>query len=280
MPDFDPTTQNLIGSLAGTPLKPGVALPPQNTIARIFDQLGIYDIEFGTVAPGDVKVLWFDTDTRTVKRRNPISGSWAVMTPDQFVLHLLQRGFTAAVVESLADNADKMPFFDVSANESKMISVADFKSSLGVTGWTQYGSTQTLGVATTQIEFELPTAFTSVLLHGTWQATGAGTLQAPDLLAVYPTDAEVNLNSDQVSTIEGGTARRARAWLEGDRSDLTGVVRFNTHRSLSGAAETTSDSGTRAPIFHLTNRIAKLRYRRPSGTWQFAIGSEFKLFVR
>lgn len=280
MPVHNLDTQEIVTTTPGAPAKPGALIKPKRLFMLLVQALGFNSVTISTTAPLDQETLWYNSDTDAFRRYNPNNAAWESLVPSQYALHLLQKAFKAAQVEGVFDNADKFPFFDVSANESKMISAADFKASLGITGWLQYGATQTLVAAQTEIEFDLPAVFGSVLLHGTWQATGAGTLFPPEVIAVYPTNAEVNIGSDQVSTIEGGTSRRTRAWLEGDRSDLTGVVRFNTHRSLSGVAETLSDQGNRAPLFHLTNRVAKLRYRRTSGTWQFAIGSVFKLFVR
>lgn len=272
MAAFDPTTHNLIVSAADSE-KPKHAVPAARVFQSMLATLGFESIEINTVAPSNVRVLWYNKDTDQFRRYNPLTAAWSTLVPTQWFLHILQLAFRSAGVEGVADNADKLPFFDVSADETKMITMGDLKASLGVTGWVQY-DIETLVAPATYFELDLPTAFKDFLLVVNFTLTGSATYPAR-MIGIYPTDAQVDITGD----FTGGQASPQHWWYSGDRSDLTGVI----------WRQKPQGSGTSFPIIEgLSNRIAKIRYSSPRGnfggwptdTWQFATGSVAKLFVR
>lgn len=281
---FNIATQRLLTGLQdGDTLKPGGTIKPHRLLGLLLQAMGFASVTIQTTPPGDVRTLWYNKDTDTIRRYNPVAAQWENLVPPQYFLHALQIAFRAAGVEGIADDVDKIPFFDVSADETKMISVADLKASLGVTGWVQYGATQTLVAPVSSVEFDLPTAYTSFLLRSTFTHIGGTTFPNPRLRGVYPTSALVNLAAGLSGTFGVGTKQRYDLYT-GDRGDLTGWIRRETDPTQIDVTE----GNTNGYAISLTNRVAKIRLAVPDGsfgdestaTWQFASGSVFKLFVR
>lgn len=272
MTAFDPTTHNLIVSAADSE-KPKHAVPAARVMQSMLATLGFESIEINTVAPSNVRVLWYNKDTDQFRRYNPLTAAWSTLIPTQWFLHILQLVFRSAGVEGVADNADKLPFFDVSADETKMITMGDLKASLGVTGWIQYGATQTLVAPAEYVDLDLPTAFSDFMMITTYTATGTGTTFRPKMSGIYPTNALVDISTGINGTFEAPSSGRTEQWwFSGDRSDLTGIIMRK------------NPEGNFALITSLTNRLAKVRFQRTGGganpTWQFDTGSVFKMFVR
>ena len=285
MTAYNPLTQKLIVSGTDTD-KPKFAVPPQRVLALLLSSLGFESIEINTIAPSNVRVLWYNKDTDQFRRYNPLTAAWSTMVPTQWFMHILQLAFRSAGVEGIADNADKIPFFDVSADETKMITMSDLKASLGVTGWVQYGATQTLAAPAEYVEMDLPSAYSDFMLVTTYNTQdGDGTTRyRPRMKGVYPTAALTDLTYQISGTFNQGTERTERWWYSGDRSDLTGTML----RLLPAG----SGSQYILNMQHLTNRVAKIRFGRPDGGtdpggdpiandyYRFTVGSTFKLFVR
>lgn len=274
---FNPLTQKIIVSALDSD-KPKYAVPAPVTLALMLSAFGFANITIGTVAPGDARTLWYNKDTNKFRRYNPLTAAWADLIPSQWFMHTLQIAFRSAGVEGIVDDADKMPFFDVSADETKMISFADMKASLGITGWVQYGVTQTLAAPALYFEHALPTVFRDFLVITTYTPTIPSRPYGPRMVGVYPTNALVDITG-AFSGGDGAGISPAHWWYSGDRSDLTGII----------WRQKPQGSGQQFPIVEgLTNRIAKIRFTSPRGdfsgwptdTWEFAIGSTSKLFVR
>jgi hypothetical protein len=285
MTAFDPTAHKLLTAGTGSD-KPQFAVPSQRVLANLLSSLGFDSIEINTIAPTNVRALWYNKDTDQFRRYNPLTASWSTLVPTQWFFHILQLAFRAAGVEGIADNADKLPFFDVSADETKMITIADLKASLGVTGWVQYGATQTLAAPVEYVEFDLPTAYSDFLMVASYNTQdGDGTTRfRPRMKGVYPTAALTDLSYEISGTFNQGTARTERWWYSGDRSDLTGSM-LRMYPPGSGSQYILN-------MQHLTNRVAKIRFGRPDGGtdptgdpiandyYRFTVGSVFKVFVR
>ena len=281
---FNISTQRLLTGLQdGDTLKPGGTIKPHRLLGLLLQAMGFASVTIQTTPPGDVRTLWYNKDTDTIRRYNPVAAQWGSLVPPQYFLHVLQIAFRAAGVEGITDDVDKIPFFDVSADETKMISVADLKASLGVSGWVQSGTTQTLDTPASSVEFDLPLAYTSFLLRSTFSPFGgAATKFNPRLRGVSPTSAVIELYNRKSGTFNG-TVNRYPLY-SGDRGDLTGFIRREIIPDDVDGAEGNSNGRN----ITLSNRIAKIRLAVPNGTvggetadtWQFASGSVFKLFVR
>ena len=280
---FNPLTQKIIVSALDSD-KPKYAVPAPVTLALMLSAFGFANITIGTVAPGDARTLWYNKDTNKFRRYNPLTAAWADLIPSQWFMHTLQIAFRSAGVEGIVDDADKIPFFDVSADETKMISFADMKASLGVTGWIQYGNTITLGAPASSVEFELPTTYESFLIRATFTATvGSPAYYNPRVRGVYPTNAVVNLAGGLSGTFNPANTQQRYHQYSGDRGDLTGCVfRHN------GYSYDDMQTNAEQRMIAISNRLAKVRLAVPDGSfgdetatsWQFATGSVFKLFVR
>lgn len=280
---YNPATQKIIVSASDSD-KPRYAVRAPRILSLVLSYMGFLNITIGTVAPGDVRTLWYNKDTDTLRRYNPLTAAWANITPPQFFMHILQTAFRAANVEGVMADDDKVPFFDVSADETKMISVADFKASLGVTGWVQWGNTITLGAPASSVEFDLPTTYESFLIRATFTATvGSPAYYNPRVRGVYPTNAVVNLAGGLSGTFNPANTQQRYHQYSGDRGDLTGCV-FRHNGYSYDDMQTNADQR----MIAISNRLAKVRLAVPDGSfgdetatsWQFAIGSVFKLFVR
>ena len=280
---FNPLTQKIIVSALDSD-KPKYAVPAPVTLALMLSAFGFANITIGTVAPGDARTLWYNKDTNKFRRYNPLTAAWADLIPSQWFMHTLQIAFRSAGVEGIVDDADKIPFFDMSADETKMISFADMKASLGVTGWIQYGNTITLGAPASSVEFNLPNQYSDFVLRATFDPFGDGApaYYNPRVRGVYPTNAIVDLSANLSGTFNPSFTQQRYHLFSGDRGDLTGFI-FRQNSYLYDAIEQTGQT-----TISLTNRIAKIRFLVPDGAlpgeptagWQFATGSVFKLFVR
>lgn len=280
---FNPLTQKIIVSALDSD-KPKYAVPAPVMLALMLSAFGFASITIGTVAPGDARTLWYNKDTNKFRRYNPLTAAWADLIPSQWFMHTLQIAFRSAGVEGIVDDADKIPFFDVSADETKMISFADIKASLGITGWIQYGNTITLGAPASSVEFNLPTQYSDFLLRATFDPFGDGApaYYNPRVRGVYPTNAIVDLSAQLSGTFNPTFTQQRYHLFSGDRGDLTGFI-FRQNSYLHDTLEQTGQA-----TISLTNRIAKIRFVVPDGAlpgeptagWQFATGSVFKLFVR
>lgn len=276
---FNPLTQKIIVSALDSD-KPKYAVPAPVTLALMLSAFGFASITIGTVAPGDARTLWYNKDTNKFRRYNPLTAAWADLIPSQWFMHTLQIAFRSAGVEGIMDDADKVPFFDVSADETKMISFADMKASLGVSGWVQYAA-NTLAVGAEAIEFDLPQSYNDIALIGTWSAERTNesnsSLNRPFLYGVYPTNATVQLGRDTGTVVIPGTTYKTRYLASGDRGDLTGFWWAQT--IISNGQDT-------HVMYDVVNRVSRIRYTRDPGVnpennaWRFTAGSVFKLFVR
>lgn len=287
MAAIDLSAQRVVLTKTGAPLKPGAVVKPQILLATLLQSLGFSSITIGTTAPGDQESLWYNKDNNTFRRYNPLTSTWAVMVPSQWVMHLLQMGMKAATVEGVVDSADKHMFFDVSANEIKTISDADYKASLGVTGWVQWGSTITLSSPANVVNFQdLPTSFTSVLITAQYTRQGGtgGTRRLGRVRGIYPGGTRCNLaHNGMPSDTFSNSDTIKQAWqFSGDLNDQTGFM-FRDFYVKDGV----SYSYPNRLAIPTTNKIKNIRYIVPDGEfdeatddYNFAAGSVFKQFVR
>lgn len=284
---FNPLTQKIIVTALDSD-KPRYAVPAPVALALMLSMFGFASITIGAVAPGDVRTLWYNKDTNKFRRYNPLTAAWADLTPSQWFLHTIQIAFRSANVEGVMADADKVPFFDVSADELKMISVLDFKASLGVSGWVQWQDTITLDAPTAIVNFnDLPLSYTSFAIRADFTTFGgAVTKYNPRLRGVYSTGSYMDLTVGLSGTIPSGLQRRTYQF-SGDRGDETGFI----FRDFAWVNTELDNNNHDIPV-PLTNRIRHLRLVVPDGgpmgdgqnspvdTWQFAAGSTFKLWVR
>ena len=291
---FNPLTQKIIVSALDSD-KPKYAVPAPVMLALMLSAFGFASITIGTVAPGDARTLWYNKDTNKFRRYNPLTAAWADLIPSQWFMHTLQIAFRSAGVEGIVDDADKMPFFDVSADETKMISFADMKASLGVSGWVQYAA-NTLVARTQMVEFELPFSYNDFMIRATFDAYligGAGNVRFnPRVRGVYPTNALIDLSVSLSGTFGANVTQQHAQQFSGDRGDLTGMIMRENGWSWNN--NVASDQRRVIPV---TNRISKVRFMVPDGgvpitggppysepkdddAWGFEVGSVFKLFVR
>lgn len=123
------TTHKILVSTGG--LEGAVPLHMHVALARQMLDMGLLEITIANTAPVDKKVLWWHKDARQLKRFNALTASWAVVTGNQFAMHLLQRAMTSAQVDTGVETGDLFGFYDVSLGEWKLITRENLLAMLG-----------------------------------------------------------------------------------------------------------------------------------------------------
>jgi hypothetical protein len=130
MAAFSPSTHKVVTSASAAP-EDDLPVDARVMLARLFGDMGIFQVTGSNTAPSDKDVLWWHIDVKQFKRYDGVNGNWFPITANQVAMHLIRRAILGSVTEINAEVGDLFCFWDVSAGDLKKITRDDLMAALG-----------------------------------------------------------------------------------------------------------------------------------------------------
>lgn len=130
MPAFSPSTHKVVTATSSNP-KDDLPVDARVMLARLFSDMGVFQVTIGNTAPSDRDVLWWHSDVKQFKRYDGVQANWYPITANQVAMHLIRRAILGSVQEVNLEIGDLFCFWDASAGDLKKISRNDLMTALG-----------------------------------------------------------------------------------------------------------------------------------------------------
>lgn len=130
MAAFNPSTHKVVTAPSSNP-KDDLPVDARVMLARLFTDMGLFQVTSGNSAPADRDVLWWHIDVKQFKRYDGVQGNWFPIVANQMAMHLIRRAILGGVQEIALEAGDLFCFWDASAGDLKKISRNDLMAALG-----------------------------------------------------------------------------------------------------------------------------------------------------
>lgn len=130
MTAFSPTTHKVVTAASANP-KDDLPVDARIFLARLFADMGVFQVTIGNSAPSDKDVLWWHTDVKQFKRYDAVNGNWFAAVPNQVAMHILRRAILGSVQDTNVETGDLFCFWDTSLGDLKKINRNDLMAALG-----------------------------------------------------------------------------------------------------------------------------------------------------
>lgn len=130
MAPFSPATHKVVTSPSANP-KDDLPVDARILLARLFTDMGLFQVTIGNSAPSDKDVLWWHTDLKQFKRYDAVNTNWFPIVANQVAMHLIRRAILGSVQETNLETGDLFCFWDASLGDLKKIARDDLITALG-----------------------------------------------------------------------------------------------------------------------------------------------------
>jgi hypothetical protein len=130
MTAFSPSTHKVVTAPTAN-AKDDLPVDARVLLARLFIDMGIFQVTSGNSAPSDKDVLWWHIDVKQFKRYDAVNGNWYPIVANQVAMHIIRRAILGSVQESNLEVGDLFCFWDASLGDLKKISRNDLMDALG-----------------------------------------------------------------------------------------------------------------------------------------------------
>ena len=127
---FSPATHKVVTAPSANP-KDDLPVDARVMLARLFTDMGLFQVTAGNSAPSDKDVLWWHIDVKQFKRWDAILGNWFPIVANQVAMHIIRRSILGSGTEINVENGDLFCFWDISIGELKKITRDDLMNALG-----------------------------------------------------------------------------------------------------------------------------------------------------
>lgn len=130
MTAFAPATHKVVTASSENP-KDDLPVDARVLLARLFSDMGVFQVTAGNSAPSDKDVLWWHTDVKQFKRYDGVNGNWYQLVANQVAMHIIRRAILGSVQDTNLESGDLFCFWDASLGDLKKISRDDLMAALG-----------------------------------------------------------------------------------------------------------------------------------------------------